>query len=86
MGTRLTIDGLTCLLANETDPSQLLSVSPGKLMRFVVEDGSHIVKNQVYAEIEVSRGPWGISPLCRFSCHHSQGVTNSSAWQGLHKA
>ena len=53
LGTRLTIDSLTCLLANETDPSKLITASPGKLMRKFIEDGGHINKDQPYAEIEV---------------------------------
>lgn len=53
MGTRLTIDSLTCLLANETDPSKLLAISPGKLMRYLVPDEGTVVKDQPYAEIEV---------------------------------
>ena len=64
LGTRLTIDSLTCLLANETDPSRLVAVSPGKLMRYLVEEGGHISKDQPYVEIEVpppllaSCSPW----------------------------
>ena len=53
MGTRLTIDSLTCLLANETDPSRLIAVSPGKLVRYLVAEGAHITKDQPYIEIEV---------------------------------
>lgn len=53
VGTRLTIDNLTCLLANESDPSRLSAVSPGKLMRFLVEDGAHVTEGQAYAEVEV---------------------------------
>lgn len=53
LGTRLTIDGLTCLLANESDPTRMLAISPGKLMRYLVGDGAHVVKGQAYAEIEV---------------------------------
>ena len=53
LGTRLTIDSLTCLLANETDPSRLQAISPGKLMRYLVPDGGHVVPDQPYAEIEV---------------------------------
>ena len=60
MGTRLTIDSLTCLLANETDPSRLVAVSPGKLVRYLVEDGAHVNKDQPYIEIEVLVFP---SPL-----------------------
>lgn len=57
LGTRLTIDSLTCLLANEADPSQLITASPGKLTRKFVEEGCHIEKDQPYAEIEVRRPP-----------------------------
>ncbi|KAK9790754.1 hypothetical protein WJX73_002279 [Symbiochloris irregularis] len=55
LGTRLTIDGLTCLLANETDSSKLLAVSPGKLIRYLVDNGSHVSKDQAFAEIEVMK-------------------------------
>ena len=54
LGTRLTIDSLTCLLANETDPSRLQAISPGKLMRYLVPDGTRVLPDQPYAEIEVS--------------------------------
>lgn len=54
LGTRLTIDSLTCLLANETDPSRLVAVSPGKLMRHLVEEDGQVDKDQPYAEVEVS--------------------------------
>lgn len=53
LGTRLTIDSLTCLLANETDPSRLITASPGKLISLFMEDGAHVEKDQPYAEIEV---------------------------------
>lgn len=53
MGTRITIDSLTCLLANESDPSRLLASSPGKLTRYLLPDGSHVQNDQPYAEVEV---------------------------------
>ncbi len=56
LGTRLTIDSLTCLMANETDPSKLLAISPGKLMRYLVPDEGHVQADQPYAEIEVRTG------------------------------
>ncbi|CAK0731625.1 hypothetical protein CVIRNUC_000020 [Coccomyxa viridis] len=55
LGTRLTIDSLTCLLANETDPSKLLAISPGKLMRYLVPDEGYVQAEQPYAEIEVMK-------------------------------
>ena len=58
LGTRLTIDSLTCLMANETDPSKLLAISPGKLMRYLVPDERHVLPDQPYAEIEV----WPLEP------------------------
>ena len=53
-GTRLMIDSLTCLLANESDPSRLLTHSPGKLIKCLHEDGDHVKADEPYAEIEVS--------------------------------
>ena len=64
LGTRLTIDSLTCLLANETDPSKLLAISPGKLMRYLVPDESYVLAEQPYAEIEVL--PLTSSPFMRW--------------------
>ena len=52
VGTRLTIDSLTCLLAAEMDPSRLVALSPGKLMRYLAPEGSHVVPDQAYAEVE----------------------------------
>ena len=57
MGTRLTIDSLTCLLANEHDPSRLIASSPGKLVRHTVEDGGRVSNDQPYAEVEVRPAP-----------------------------
>lgn len=57
LGTRLTIDSLTCLLANETDPSRLVTASPGKLVRCLVAEGGHVTKDQPYVEIEASMKP-----------------------------
>ncbi|KAL3149360.1 hypothetical protein ABBQ32_002163 [Trebouxia sp. C0010 RCD-2024] len=55
MGTRITIDSLTCLLANESDPSRLIASSPGKLVRYLLPDGSHVKNDQPYAEVEVMK-------------------------------
>ena len=53
--TRLSVDGKTCLLEQENDPTQLRTPSPGKLVRFLVENGDHIAKNQAFAEVEVMK-------------------------------
>lgn len=53
--TRLLIDGKTCILEKENDPTKLRSPSPGKLVRFVVEDGDHVDAGMPYAEIEVMK-------------------------------
>jgi acetyl-CoA carboxylase/biotin carboxylase 1 len=50
---RLMIDGKTCLIEQENDPTQLRSPSPGKLIRFLVDSGDHINAGEPYAEIEV---------------------------------
>ncbi|KAI7904359.1 acetyl-CoA carboxylase [Cokeromyces recurvatus] len=53
--TRLMIDGKTCLLEKESDPTQLRSPSPGKLVNLLVENGDHIKAGDAYAEIEVMK-------------------------------
>ena len=51
--TRLLVDARTCLIEQETDPTQLRSPSPGKLVRFLIDSGDHIKAGEPYAEIEV---------------------------------
>ncbi|ORZ25473.1 acetyl-CoA carboxylase [Absidia repens] len=53
--TRLMIDGKTCLLEKESDPTQLRSPSPGKLVSLLLENGDHIKSGEAYAEIEVMK-------------------------------
>lgn len=50
---RVMIDNKTCLIEQESDPTQLRSPSPGKLVRFIVESGEHVKAGEAYAEIEV---------------------------------
>ncbi|GAA5920490.1 hypothetical protein JCM1841_003513 [Sporobolomyces salmonicolor] len=52
---RLSIDSRTVLVAQENDPTQLRSPSPGKLVRYFIESGEHVSKGQAYAEIEVMK-------------------------------
>ncbi|XP_058085333.1 acetyl-CoA carboxylase 1-like isoform X2 [Magnolia sinica] len=54
-GTRLLIDGRTCLLQNDHDPSKLVAETPCKLLRFLVPDGSHVDTDVPYAEVEVMK-------------------------------
>ncbi|POR31389.1 Acetyl-CoA carboxylase [Tolypocladium paradoxum] len=53
--TRLSIDGKTCLLEQENDPTQLRSPSPGKLVKYSVENGAHVKAGQTFAEVEVMK-------------------------------
>ncbi|KAJ5287104.1 Acetyl-CoA carboxylase [Penicillium angulare] len=53
--TRLSVDGKTCLLEQENDPTQLRSPSPGKLVKFTVDNGEHVRAGQAYAEVEVMK-------------------------------
>ena len=55
MGVRLSIDSWTCLLANETDPTEVLAPSAGKIRRFLVEDGAPVRPDEPYAELEVMK-------------------------------
>ncbi|OIV96706.1 hypothetical protein TanjilG_09248 [Lupinus angustifolius] len=54
-GTRLLIDGRTCLLQNDHDPSKLIAETPCKLMRYLVADDSHVDADTPYAEVEVMK-------------------------------
>ncbi|XP_051124639.1 acetyl-CoA carboxylase 1-like [Andrographis paniculata] len=54
-GTRLLIDGRTCLLQNDHDPSKLVAETPCKLLRYLVTDGSHVDADTPYAEVEVMK-------------------------------
>ncbi|KAL8514106.1 hypothetical protein ACS0TY_013288 [Phlomoides rotata] len=54
-GTRLLIDGRTCLLQNDHDPSKLVAETPCKLLRYLVVDGSHVDADKPYAEVEVMK-------------------------------
>ncbi|KAF8466702.1 acetyl-CoA carboxylase [Kalaharituber pfeilii] len=53
--TRLSVDGKTCLLEQENDPTQLRTPSPGKLVKFLVDNGEHVKKGQAFAEVEVMK-------------------------------
>ncbi|KAJ3415849.1 acetyl-coenzyme-A carboxylase [Chytridiales sp. JEL 0842] len=53
--TQMNLDGKSCLLEKENDPSQLRSPSPGKLVRYLVEEGGHVNVGDAYAEIEVMK-------------------------------
>ncbi|KAJ0732929.1 putative ligase [Helianthus annuus] len=54
-GTRLLIDGRTCLLQNDHDPSKLMAETPCKLLRYLVADGSHVDADTPYVEVEVMK-------------------------------
>lgn len=54
-GTRLAIGTYTCLLSNEHDPSAMTALSTGKLVRYLVEDGGHVLADKPYAEMEVMK-------------------------------
>jgi acetyl-CoA carboxylase / biotin carboxylase 1 len=53
--TRLSVDSKTCLLEQENDPTQLRTPSPGKLVKFTVDNGSHIKAGEPFAEVEVMK-------------------------------
>ncbi|KAK9448940.1 acetyl-CoA carboxylase [Limtongia smithiae] len=53
--TRLSVDSKTCLLEQENDPTQLRTPSPGKLVKFLVDNGEHVKRGQPFAEVEVMK-------------------------------
>eukprot|EP01063_Lacrimia_lanifica_P030325 TRINITY_DN480_c0_g1_i10.p1 TRINITY_DN480_c0_g1~~TRINITY_DN480_c0_g1_i10.p1 ORF type:complete len:2208 (+),score=1258.07 TRINITY_DN480_c0_g1_i10:92-6715(+) len=52
---RVNIDGRTATFTHEVDPTQLRSQMPGKLVRYLVQDGDHVDANQPFCEIEVMK-------------------------------
>ncbi|CAI1647626.1 hypothetical protein SEUBUCD650_0M03390 [Saccharomyces eubayanus] len=54
-GTRLLIDSKTTFLESELNPTQMMSPTPGKLMKFLVSNGDHVSAGQPYAEIEIMK-------------------------------
>ncbi|XP_059407228.1 acetyl-CoA carboxylase 2-like isoform X3 [Carassius carassius] len=52
---RITVGNKTCVFEKERDPTVLRSPSAGKLLQYVVADGSHVLATQPYAEIEVMK-------------------------------
>ncbi|KAK5578910.1 hypothetical protein RB653_008585 [Dictyostelium firmibasis] len=55
IGLSLIIDSKTCIFSQEYDPSILRTSSPGKLVRYLVDDGSLVSKGTPFAEIEVMK-------------------------------
>lgn len=53
--TRMSVDSKTCLLEQENDPTQLRTPSPGKLVKYTVENGAHLKAGATYAEVEVMK-------------------------------
>ncbi|KAK0320955.1 acetyl-coenzyme-A carboxylase [Friedmanniomyces endolithicus] len=52
---RMSVDSKTCLLEQENDPTHLRTPSPGKLVKYSVENGEHVKKGQAFAEVEVMK-------------------------------
>ncbi|XP_029017802.1 acetyl-CoA carboxylase isoform X4 [Betta splendens] len=52
---RITVGNKTCVFEKEKDPTVLRSPSAGKLLQYMVEDGSHVCAGETYAEIEVMK-------------------------------
>ncbi|KAJ3107045.1 acetyl-coenzyme-A carboxylase [Phlyctochytrium planicorne] len=53
--TIVTIDGKVCTLEKDNDPSILRSPSPGKLIRFLIENEGMVKEGEAFAEIEVMK-------------------------------
>mmetsp|Transcript_15438 Transcript_15438/g.60339 ORF Transcript_15438/g.60339 Transcript_15438/m.60339 type:complete len:2177 (-) Transcript_15438:96-6626(-) len=55
LGLRLTIEGKTCIFTTEYDPTNLRSATAGKLVRYLVKDGSLLKAGTPFAEMEVMK-------------------------------
>lgn len=54
-GLRLTVDQRVYMLPKDDDPTALRTLSPGKLVHYLVADGSHVQNGTPFAEIEVMK-------------------------------
>lgn len=54
-GLLLTVNGCSCLLEKEHNPTIVRTPSPGKLVRYLVEDGQMVAAGTAIAEIEVMK-------------------------------
>ena len=54
-GYRVVVGHQTVMFEKENDPSILRATSPGKLIKYLVEDGEHVVRDQEYCIIEVMK-------------------------------
>lgn len=55
VGLKVLIDGFPCYFPEDTDPTRLVTTSTGKLLRYLVQNGSHVKQGEPYAEIEVMK-------------------------------
>lgn len=55
VGLRLMINGETVLVERENDPTVVRTPSPGKLVRYLVEEGASVVAGTAIAEVEVMK-------------------------------
>jgi len=54
-GLRLSVGSSTVIFTKEQDPSQLRTATPSKLVRYLVEDGTHLNAGAPFAEVEVMK-------------------------------
>ena len=52
---RMAIGGQSCDFDKDNDPTMMRSVTAGKLLRYLVEDGGHVNSGEPYVEIEVMK-------------------------------
>lgn len=54
-GLRVTIGGKTTNFSGALDPTKLMASVPGRIVRYLIEDGGHIVEGGAFAEVEVMK-------------------------------
>jgi len=54
-GYRVVVGNQTVVFEKENDPTILRAPSPGKLIKYLVMDGEHVIRDQEYAVIEVMK-------------------------------
>ncbi|KNC52811.1 acetyl-CoA carboxylase [Thecamonas trahens ATCC 50062] len=54
-GLRIVVNGRTCVFSDEFDPSLIRSLTPGKIVKFLVDDNSHVAVGEPIAHVEVMK-------------------------------
>lgn len=78
-GTRLEIDGKTAVFTQDRDPTRIVAAMPGKIVRWLVEDGASVDADQDVVVIESMKMEQKIKSLSAGKIRHIKNEGDSMA-------